>query len=142
MANLPLESSSEAAKSHDKPLYKERLSSLLSSAMMCGVLVHDGLFVRDYIILLVILFSVLMMVKGAYYRNYAAFALCAFVSTVARLFFVALVRFGSLLSASGLSSVCCTGAVSLLASGQVAHAMAPAVHGSLVDCRLLMLKSA
>lgn len=76
MADLPLESSSEAVPSQQK----ERLSSLLSSAMMCGVLVHDGLFVRDYLILLIVLFCGLMMVKGAHYRNFAAFALCAFLA--------------------------------------------------------------
>ena len=76
MADLPLESSIKKAQSHQK----ERLSSLLSSAMMCGVLVHDGLFIRDYIILLITLFCVLMMVKGTYYRTVAAFALSAFVA--------------------------------------------------------------
>ena len=76
MTDLPLESSSEKLQSRQK----ERLSSMLSSAMMCGVLVHDGLFARDYIILLIILFCVLMMVKGAYYRSFAAFALCAFAA--------------------------------------------------------------
>ena len=76
MSDLPLESSSKKLQSR----HKERLSSLLSSAMMCGVLVHDGLFARDYIIVLIILFCALMMVKGAYYRSFAAFALCAFVA--------------------------------------------------------------